>query len=91
MVDLEHLADLFEAEKIDIEILRDMTHEDLKSIGVSTFGWRHKILEKFASEKSLPQHMFGGSKQIQVRQPQEQFSPYVITFKLSQPNTTQFI
>ena len=52
MVDLEHLADLFEAEKIDVDILRDMTHEDLKSIGVSTFGWRHKILKQFASVKS---------------------------------------
>ena len=52
MVDLEHLADLFEAEKIDVDILRDMTHEDLKSIGVSTSGWRNKILKRFASEKS---------------------------------------
>ena len=50
-IDLEHLSELFESENIDLYVLSEMTHDDLKSVGVTTFGWRHKILKSFALEK----------------------------------------
>lgn len=37
---------IFKQEQITIDILVDMTHEDLQSIGVSAFGHRHRILKK---------------------------------------------
>ena len=51
-IDLEHLAQLFEAENIDLDVLLEMKHEDLKSVGISTFGWRHKIIKAFALKKT---------------------------------------
>ena len=42
-----HLADVLESLNIDIDVLSDMTHDDLKSIGISTFGDRHKIIKEF--------------------------------------------
>ena len=51
-IDLEHLAQLFEAENIDLDVLAEMTHEDMKSVGISTFGWRHKIIKAFALKKT---------------------------------------
>lgn len=45
---LEHLIDLFEREQITLEILAEMGHEDLKQVGVSAYGFRHKILKGIA-------------------------------------------
>ncbi|XP_055375005.1 poly [ADP-ribose] polymerase tankyrase [Condylostylus longicornis] len=42
---LDHLIDLFEREQITLEILAEMGHEDLKQVGVSAYGFRHKILK----------------------------------------------
>lgn len=42
---LDHLNDLFEREQITLEILAEMGHEDLKAVGVSAYGYRHKILK----------------------------------------------
>ena len=43
---LEHLGELFEKEDITMDVLVDMTSEDLQTIGVAAFGHRHKILKK---------------------------------------------
>ena len=43
---LEHLWELFEKEDITMDVLVDMTSEDLQTIGVAAFGHRHKILKK---------------------------------------------
>lgn len=49
---LEHLNDLFEREQITIEILTEMGHEDLKQVGVTAYGYRHKILKGIATLKA---------------------------------------
>uniref|UniRef100_A0A182PQV5 Poly [ADP-ribose] polymerase n=1 Tax=Anopheles epiroticus TaxID=199890 RepID=A0A182PQV5_9DIPT len=46
---LEHLIDLFEREQITMDILAEMGHEDLKQVGVSAYGFRHKILKGIAT------------------------------------------
>ena len=41
-IGLINLILMFEDEIIDIEVLKDMSHDDLKGIGVKDFGQRHK-------------------------------------------------
>ena len=44
-IGLAEFIELFEYEMIDLEILREMSHEDLSSVGVKRFGQRFKILK----------------------------------------------
>lgn len=48
--------DLFEREQITLDILAEMGHEDLKQIGVSAYGYRHKLIkgiEKLISQTGM--------------------------------------
>ncbi len=45
-IHLDQLVEVFAHEHITMDILVDMTNEDLQSIGISAFGHRHKILKK---------------------------------------------
>ena len=42
---LEHLHELFEREQITLDILAEMGHEDLKQVGISAYGYRHKLIK----------------------------------------------
>lgn len=44
-LELSHLIEIFERELITLEILYEMGHEDLKQIGVTPYGYRHKIMK----------------------------------------------
>jgi class 3 adenylate cyclase/predicted ATPase len=46
---LEQYAELFRDNDIDTEILRGMTAEDLKELGISSFGHRRKLLAAIAA------------------------------------------
>ena len=46
-IDQEDLLPSLEMEMITLDILKEMTHDDLKSVGVSRFGQRHKIIKEF--------------------------------------------
>lgn len=46
---LDQLIELFDREQITMEILAEMGHEDLKQVGVSAYGFRHKILKGMAA------------------------------------------
>lgn len=48
-IGLAQYAELFRANDIDADILRDMKLEDLKELGVSSFGHRKKLLSAIAS------------------------------------------
>jgi tankyrase len=51
---LEKLREIFEREQISVDILAEMNHEDLKQIGVTAYGHRHKLIkgiEKLVSGK----------------------------------------
>ena len=43
---LEQLLEIFENEHITMDVLVEMTNDDLQSIGITAFGHRHKILKK---------------------------------------------
>ncbi|KAF7997870.1 hypothetical protein HCN44_009268 [Aphidius gifuensis] len=42
---LEHLLELLEREQITLDILAEMGHEDLKQVGVTAYGYRHKLIK----------------------------------------------
>ena len=42
---LEQLREIFEREQISLDILSEMGHEDLKQIGISAYGHRHKLIK----------------------------------------------
>ncbi|KAG0431198.1 hypothetical protein HPB47_021995 [Ixodes persulcatus] len=44
-VGLGHLCELFDRERITMDILAEMGHEELKQIGVSAYGHRHKLMK----------------------------------------------
>lgn len=43
---LESLTEIFQREHITMDVLVEMTNDDLVSVGVSAFGHRHKILRR---------------------------------------------
>jgi len=47
-VGLAQYAEIFRVNDIDGELLRRLTNEDLKDIGVASFGHRKKLLEAIA-------------------------------------------
>ena len=49
---LEEYDELFEREKIDVKILSEMNHNELRSIGVEPFGDRHRLLRAARGEMS---------------------------------------
>jgi hypothetical protein len=52
--------ELFEREQISLDILAEMGHEDLKQVGVSAYGHRHKLIkgiEKLYSSKFLQHYL----------------------------------
>uniref|UniRef100_A0A2R5LDL0 Poly [ADP-ribose] polymerase n=2 Tax=Ornithodoros turicata TaxID=34597 RepID=A0A2R5LDL0_9ACAR len=54
---LNHLREVFEKEKITIDILGEMGHEELKQIGVTAYGHRHKLMkgiEKLLTGRATP-------------------------------------
>lgn len=57
-LNLEHLLDVFEREQITLDILAEMGHEDLKQIGVSAYGFRHKLIKGNARKASFFQSIF---------------------------------
>ena len=42
---LEQLNGLFEREDITLDVLCDMSHEDLRTVGVAAYGHRHKLIK----------------------------------------------
>lgn len=51
---LEHLIEIFEREQITLDILAEMEHEDLKQIGITAYGYRHKLIK--GMEKLVSKH-----------------------------------
>lgn len=51
---LEHLNEIFEREQITLDILAEMEHQDLKQIGITAYGYRHKLIK--GMEKIVSKH-----------------------------------
>lgn len=44
-LDLKQYRDIFDKEKISLDVLAEMGHAELKDIGVTAYGHRHKIIK----------------------------------------------
>jgi hypothetical protein len=53
-IGLAQYGEIFRANDIDGELLRRLTNEDLKEIGVASFGHRKKLLEAIAELGGAP-------------------------------------
>ena len=49
---MEQFTDIFEQEIINLDTLKEMSHEDLQSVGINTFGQQHKIIKEIRNQKS---------------------------------------
>lgn len=67
---LDHLKDTFEREQISLEILAEMTHDDLKGIGVVAYGHRHLLLKGVDKIRSS---MGGGTMLIELPRDDREF------------------
>jgi hypothetical protein len=45
LIDLEQFKNLFENEHVTLEILSEMSHKELKDLGIEAYGHRHKIIK----------------------------------------------
>jgi len=59
---LHHLIELFEREQITLDILAEMGHDDLKQVGVSAYGFRHKILKGIAQLRATTGKILNGTE-----------------------------
>ena len=69
-LNLDHLKDVFEREQISLDILAEMTHEDLKGIGVVAYGHRHLLLKGIDKIRSS---MGGGTMLIDLTRDDREF------------------
>jgi SAM domain (Sterile alpha motif) len=53
-IGLAQYAEMFRANDIDIELLGRLTNDDLKELGVASFGHRKKLLEGIAALAAVP-------------------------------------
>ena len=54
--------ELFEAEEISLDVLAEMTHPELKELGIKAYGHRHRLLRAARRHLSGPQQsMIQGS------------------------------
>lgn len=51
---LDHLLELLEREQITLDILAEMSHEDLKQVGVTAYGYRHKLIKAIDKLATAP-------------------------------------
>jgi class 3 adenylate cyclase/tetratricopeptide (TPR) repeat protein len=54
-IGLAQYAEMFRANDIDIELLGRLTNDDLKELGVASFGHRKKLLEGIAALAAVPE------------------------------------
>lgn len=70
---LKHLLELFEREQITLDILSEMNHEDLKQVGVSAYGYRHKLLKGIEKLCASPSFSQPGTLLIDLLQDDKEF------------------
>ncbi|XP_051523542.1 poly [ADP-ribose] polymerase tankyrase-2 isoform X1 [Myxocyprinus asiaticus] len=54
---LEHLLEIFDREQINLDVLVEMGHKELKEIGINAYGHRHKIIKGVERLMSGPQSL----------------------------------
>ena len=70
-LDLKHLTEVFEKEKIDMDVLMEMNKDELEKVGVKAFGDGHKIHKAIQYEK-IEGNQKDNSNNKEVKQKKEE-------------------
>ncbi|KAJ0170043.1 hypothetical protein K1T71_014649 [Dendrolimus kikuchii] len=65
-IGLEQLASVLEREQITVDILCEMSHEDLRAVGVAAYGHRHRLIKAARHQAQAANEWYGGTTLIEV-------------------------
>ncbi|XP_026743919.1 tankyrase isoform X2 [Trichoplusia ni] len=65
-IGLEQLTTVLEREQITVDILSEMSHEDLRAIGVAAYGHRHRLLKAARHSLQAATEWYGGTTLVEV-------------------------
>ncbi|KAL0808669.1 hypothetical protein ABMA28_013103 [Loxostege sticticalis] len=65
-IGLEQLAPVLEREQITVDILSEMSHEDLRAVGVAAYGHRHRLLKAARRSLHAASEWYGGTTLVDV-------------------------
>ncbi|KAF9797966.1 hypothetical protein SFRURICE_019309 [Spodoptera frugiperda] len=70
-IGLEQLTQVLEREQITVDILSEMSHEDLRAVGVAAYGHRHRLLKAARHSLQAASEWYGGTTLVEVAPPAE--------------------
>ncbi|KAJ8705467.1 hypothetical protein PYW08_012513 [Mythimna loreyi] len=70
-IGLEQLTQVLEREQITVDILSEMSHEDLRAVGVAAYGHRHRLLKAARHSLQAASEWYGGTTLVEVTPPTE--------------------
>ncbi|XP_050676368.1 poly [ADP-ribose] polymerase tankyrase [Leptidea sinapis] len=65
-IGLEQLAPVLEREQITVDILSEMSQEDLRAVGVAAYGHRHRLLKAARQSLQSQSEWYGGTTLVDV-------------------------
>ncbi|XP_059056370.1 poly [ADP-ribose] polymerase tankyrase [Achroia grisella] len=65
-IGLEQLSSVLEREQITVDILSEMSHEDLRAVGVAAYGHRHRLLKAARHSLHSAAEWYGGTTLVEV-------------------------
>lgn len=71
-IGLEQLTPVLEREQITVDILSEMSHEDLRAVGVAAYGHRHRLLKAARHSLQSTSEWYGGTTLVDVPPPTEE-------------------
>ncbi|XP_041989095.1 poly [ADP-ribose] polymerase tankyrase [Aricia agestis] len=65
-IGLEQLGPVLEREQITVDILSEMSHEDLRAVGVAAYGHRHRLIKAARNSLQAQSEWYGGTTLVEV-------------------------
>ncbi|XP_045540836.1 poly [ADP-ribose] polymerase tankyrase [Papilio machaon] len=65
-IGLEQLWCVLEREQISVDILSEMSHEDLRAVGVAAYGHRHRLIKAARQTLQAQSEYYGGTTLVEV-------------------------
>ncbi|KAL4714330.1 hypothetical protein ACJJTC_009682 [Scirpophaga incertulas] len=65
-IGLEQLGPVLDREQITVDILSEMSHEDLRAVGVAAYGHRHRLLKAARHSLRAASEWYGGTTLVDV-------------------------
>ncbi|KPJ02272.1 Tankyrase-1 [Papilio xuthus] len=65
-IGLEQLWCVLEREQISVDILSEMSHEDLRAVGVAAYGHRHRLIKAARHTLHTQSEYYGGTTLVEV-------------------------